>query len=254
MIYLGQIWLSFSFLNAISTNTSAPQSNEHQTGLNILIIIKLKVTLQNFEYTFNTYTFNTFRWSHEVFISNFRSTNRTSVKGHSTFSNMKSNSANEKETQNFLNHHLHQHHHHHHHHHHNHQNNYHHDYHHDSHHHHGQQRGVDLVFKNISVSVTTKLPGSLASFDKITQEKLILHDISGYAKPGQILSVMGPSGSGKTTLLSALGGRLKPTCGCITLNGETLNKQIKRKIGYVLQQDIFFTGLTLRQTLMVINK
>ena len=168
---------------------------------------------------------------------------------------MKSNSANEKETQNFLNHHLHQHHHHHHHHHHhNHQNNYHHDYHHDSHHHHGQQRGVDLVFKNISVSVTTKLPGSLASFDKITQEKLLLHDISGYAKPGQILSVMGPSGSGKTTLLSALGGRLKPTCGCITLNGETLNKQIKRKIGYVLQQDIFFTGLTLRQTLMVINK
>jgi ABC-type multidrug transport system ATPase subunit len=108
------------------------------------------------------------------------------------------------------------------------------------------QRPIELVFQNISVSVESKSPNS-----KITQERHILRDISGYARPGQILGVMGPSGSGKTTLLSTLSGRLKPTCGCITLNGEAINKQLRRKICYVLQQDIFFPSLSLRQTLNV---
>jgi ABC-type glutathione transport system ATPase component len=108
------------------------------------------------------------------------------------------------------------------------------------------QRPIELVFQNISVSVESKSPNS-----KITQERRILRDISGYARPGQILGVMGPSGSGKTTLLSTLSGRLKPTCGCITLNGEAINKQLRRKICYVLQQDIFFPSLSLRQTLNV---
>lgn len=108
------------------------------------------------------------------------------------------------------------------------------------------QRPIDLVFENISVSIESK-----SSAAKPPQERRILNDITGYAKPGQVLAVMGPSGSGKTTLLSTLSGRLKPTCGCITLNGETINKQLRRKICYVLQQDIFFPSLTLRQTLSV---
>ena len=33
----------------------------------------------------------------------------------------------------------------------------------------------------------------------------ILHSLTGYAKPGQILSIMGASGSGKTSLLNVLG-------------------------------------------------
>lgn len=100
---------------------------------------------------------------------------------------------------------------------------------------------IELVFKQVSHSIA---PGTV-------NERQILSDINGFASAGQILAVMGPSGSGKTTFLNILSGRTKSTFGEITLNGQPMNKQIRRQICYVLQQDIFFPNLTLKQTLMV---
>ncbi|XP_043194051.1 ABC transporter G family member 21-like [Amphibalanus amphitrite] len=99
----------------------------------------------------------------------------------------------------------------------------------------GKQRPVHLQFQNVGCSAGGRQ---------------ILSGISGYVRPGEVLAVMGPSGSGKTSLLNVLSGRLKPDAGDVLLNGELLNKHLKRKICYVLQEDIFFAHLTLRQTLM----
>lgn len=60
---------------------------------------------------------------------------------------------------------------------------------------------------------------------------------------------MGPSGCGKTTLLDCLSGQRPINSGSIKLNRERLSKKWRRRICYVLQQDIFFAGLTLRETL-----
>lgn len=61
---------------------------------------------------------------------------------------------------------------------------------------------------------------------------------------------MGPSGSGKTTLLNVLGGRaLSNTTGEIFINGKRFDKSMRKQIAYVMQEDIFFTNLTVKEQL-----
>ncbi|KAL6645478.1 hypothetical protein ACP70R_017086 [Stipagrostis hirtigluma subsp. patula] len=81
----------------------------------------------------------------------------------------------------------------------------------------------------------------------------ILSGISGSTSPGEVLALMGPSGSGKTTLLSILGGRAAGAGaveGSITYNDEPYCKSLKRRmIGFVTQDDVLFTHLTVKETL-----
>ena len=59
------------------------------------------------------------------------------------------------------------------------------------------------------------------------------------------------AGGGKTTLLNVLTGTISGTCGHVTLNGEPLDRRWRRKMAYVMQKDVFYPSLTLRETLTV---
>ncbi|XP_040381197.1 ABC transporter G family member 26 [Oryza brachyantha] len=81
--------------------------------------------------------------------------------------------------------------------------------------------------------------------------KHILKGIGGSVDPGEILALMGPSGSGKTTLLKILGGRLSGGVkGQITYNDTPYSPCLKRRIGFVTQDDVLFPQLTVEETLV----
>ncbi|XP_023527492.1 ABC transporter G family member 22-like isoform X2 [Cucurbita pepo subsp. pepo] len=82
-------------------------------------------------------------------------------------------------------------------------------------------------------------------------EKEILNGITGLVNPGEVLALMGPSGSGKTTLLNLLGGRLirSTVGGSIMYNDQPYNKFLKSRVGFVMQEDVLFPHLTVKETL-----
>ncbi|XWS09622.1 hypothetical protein CRYUN_Cryun39dG0005500 [Craigia yunnanensis] len=81
--------------------------------------------------------------------------------------------------------------------------------------------------------------------------KEILKGVTGSAGPGEILALMGPSGSGKTTLLKIIGGRLTDNVkGNITYNNIPYNPALKRRIGFVTQDDMLLPQLTVEETLV----
>jgi ABC-type multidrug transport system fused ATPase/permease subunit len=71
----------------------------------------------------------------------------------------------------------------------------------------------------------------------------ILFDVWARVCPGEVLALMGPSGSGKTTLLSIMGGRAAKgmrTRGEVLFNGLPLTKRVKRRVGFVQQDDLLY--------------
>jgi ABC-type multidrug transport system ATPase subunit len=85
------------------------------------------------------------------------------------------------------------------------------------------------------------------------KRRALLSGVSGEARPGELMVILGPSGCGKTTLMNILSGRisLKSTgnSGTIFVNGVKRNKRFKRHTSFVLQEDLFFPSLSVRQTL-----
>nr|XP_043613081.1 ABC transporter G family member 14-like [Erigeron canadensis] len=100
-----------------------------------------------------------------------------------------------------------------------------------------------ITLKFEEVVYTVKLKGA--------REKTILNGVTGMVCPGELLAMLGPSGSGKTTLLTALGGRLAgKLSGKITYNNKPFCGSIKRRTGFVTQDDVLYPHLTVTETLL----
>uniref|UniRef100_A0A803LLP4 ABC transporter domain-containing protein n=1 Tax=Chenopodium quinoa TaxID=63459 RepID=A0A803LLP4_CHEQI len=109
-----------------------------------------------------------------------------------------------------------------------------------------------LAFQSLTYSVKIH-PNASRNY---SEEKLLLHDISGEVKEGQIMAVLGASGSGKSTLIDALAGRISKERlkGSVTLDGQEVLRSnaniLKSKSAYVMQDVILFSGLTVEETFM----
>ena len=63
-----------------------------------------------------------------------------------------------------------------------------------------------------------------------------VNNVSFKIEPGQIHGILGPNGAGKTTTIRMIMNILTPDSGTISLFGQTMNEQLKKKIGYLPEE------------------
>ena len=94
-----------------------------------------------------------------------------------------------------------------------------------------------------------KLEGGVV-FDDVdfgyTDEKIVLHNISLWAKPGQKIAFVGATGAGKTTITNLINRFYDIADGKIRYDDININKikkpDLRRSLGIVLQDTHLFTG------------
>ncbi len=79
-----------------------------------------------------------------------------------------------------------------------------------------------------------------------TDEKMVLHDIKLFAKPGQKIAFVGSTGAGKTTITNLINRFYDIQDGKIRYDGININKikkdDLRKSLGIVLQDTHLFTG------------
>jgi len=77
-------------------------------------------------------------------------------------------------------------------------------------------------------------------------EKIVLHDVSLYAEPGQKVAFVGATGAGKTTITNLINRFYDVADGKIRYDGININKikkdDLRHSLGIVLQDTNLFTG------------
>ncbi len=79
-----------------------------------------------------------------------------------------------------------------------------------------------------------------------TPEKIVLHDVTLYAEPGQKVAFVGATGAGKTTITNLINRFYDVADGKIRYDGININKikkdDLRHSLGIVLQDTNLFTG------------
>jgi osmoprotectant transport system ATP-binding protein len=75
---------------------------------------------------------------------------------------------------------------------------------------------------------------------------------------GEFICFIGPSGCGKTTTMKMINRLIEPSAGKIFIDGENIMEQdpveLRRKIGYVIQQIGLFPHMTIQQNISLVPK
>ncbi len=81
-------------------------------------------------------------------------------------------------------------------------------------------------------------------------------DVTLQIEPGELVVLIGPSGCGKTTLLKLINRLYEPTGGVISIDGRNAQEfnapDLRRHIGYVIQQGGLFPHYTVAENVAVV--
>ncbi|AKL86369.1 CBS domain-containing protein [Bacillus atrophaeus] len=88
--------------------------------------------------------------------------------------------------------------------------------------------------------------------------KKAVNSINLKIEKGEFICFIGPSGCGKTTTMKMINRLIEPSSGTIYIDGENIMEQdpveLRRKIGYVIQQIGLFPHMTIQQNIALVPK
>lgn len=101
----------------------------------------------------------------------------------------------------------------------------------------------------------------MIQFRDVTKDfkgNVVLSDISMEIKDKELTVLIGPSGCGKTTTLKMINRLIPPSKGKIFIDGKNIEEmdkvQLRRNMGYVIQQGGLFPHMTVRQNIEIIER
>jgi osmoprotectant transport system ATP-binding protein len=105
--------------------------------------------------------------------------------------------------------------------------------------------------------------GAVVAFEHVTKrypgaEAPAVDDLTLSVPAGEICVLVGPSGCGKTTTMKMVNRLIEPTGGRITIDGRDVTEipavELRRGIGYVIQQVGLFPHLTIGENVAVVPR
>jgi len=105
--------------------------------------------------------------------------------------------------------------------------------------------------------------GAVVAFEHVTKryggaDPPAVSDLTFTIPAGEICVLVGPSGSGKTTTMKMVNRLIEPTSGRITIGGRDVMSlpavELRRRIGYVIQQVGLFPHLTIGENVAVVPR
>lgn len=105
-----------------------------------------------------------------------------------------------------------------------------------------------VLTKIIQKNRGEKLVISIKNLSKKLGKKEVLKNVNIEVPKGTIFGLIGPNGAGKTTLIKCLTGIYKADGGEISFSGQQIfdNPEIKKRIGYVADQNDFFSYFNIK--------
>ena len=89
-------------------------------------------------------------------------------------------------------------------------------------------------------------------------QRAVIQELSFTISQGSFVTILGSSGCGKTTTLKMINGLIQPTGGTISVGGRRLSDwdlvDLRRHIGYVVQQIGLFPHMTVADNIAVVPK